>query len=161
VPADDPAVHLPGQAVAVTLPAEIDIANAEALRDRLLAALKEGPAVLIADMSSTTFCDSAGVRTLVQVSQRTRAARVAFRVVVTARGVLRVLAISGADQLMDIYTDVAAAAAAPAPGMPDQAQRPVTAPGTGDAEQDPAAPPQGAPGKAAEAEQGQPESTAL
>ena len=120
MPADDPAVHLQAQAVAVTLPAEIDIANADALRDRLLAALGQGPAVLIADMSSTTFCDSAGVRTLVQVSQRTRATRVAFRVVVTARGVLRVLAISGADQLMDIYSDVAAAVAAPAPAVPAQ-----------------------------------------
>lgn len=161
MPADDPVVHVQGQAVAVTLPAEIDIANADALRERLLAALKEGRAVLIADMSSTTFCDSAGVRALVQVSQQTRAARVAFRVVVTARGVLRVLAISGADQLMDIYSDVAAAAAAPAPTVPDQAQRAVTGHGPADAGEDPAAPPPGPAEKAAEAEQGQPEPTAL
>ncbi len=133
-------MHWLGRAVAVTLPAEIDIANADAVRDRLLAALSQSPAVLIADMSSTTFCDSAGVRALVQVSQRTKAARAALRVVVTAHGVLRVLAISGADQLMDVYADIATAAIAPAPA-------------------DPALP---APGAAAEeAGQSEPEPTAL
>jgi len=157
MPADDPAAHVPSQVAAVALPAEIDIANADPVRDRLLAALGQGLAVLIADMSSTTFCDSAGVRMLVQVSQRTRAARVAFRVVVTARGVLRVLAISGADQLMDIYPDVAQAAAAPALAVPDQAQRTVTSDEAGDAGLDPGPQAQ----EVNEAEQAQPEPTAL
>jgi anti-sigma B factor antagonist len=166
MPADDPAVHVPGQVAAVALPAEIDIANADAARDRLLAALGQGLDVLIADMSSTTFCDSAGVRMLVQVSQRTRAARVAFRVVVTARGVLRVLAISGADQLMDIYPDVAEAAAAPALTVPDQAQRAVTSDDTGGAGPDSGPQAQvvdpGPPVQVAdEAGQAQPEPTAL
>jgi anti-sigma B factor antagonist len=152
---------LQGQAAAVTLPAEIDIANADTVRDRLLAALGQDPAVLIADMSSTTFCDSAGVRTLVQVSQRTKAARTPFRVVVTARGVLRVLAISGADQLMDIYSDVAAATAAPAPAVPDQAQRGLIAEGTGDAGRDPVRPARSQAEEAAESEPSQPEPTTL
>jgi anti-anti-sigma factor len=119
VPAEQHAAQWLGQTAIVPLPAEIDIANAHAIGDRLLTVLREGPAVLIADMSSTTFCDSSGVRTLVQAYQQAKAASASLRLVVTARGVLRVLAISGADRLMDIYPSVAESVAAPAAAAQD------------------------------------------
>jgi anti-anti-sigma factor len=108
-------VHWLGQVAVVPLPSEIDIANADPVRGGLLSVLHQGPAVLIADLSTTTFCGSCGVRTLVQVHRQAKAAGAAVRLVITARGILRVLAITGADQLMDIYPSVEAAAAAPAP----------------------------------------------
>jgi len=48
----------------VPLPAEIDITNArEAGRD-LLAAIVPGVTAIVADMTATTLCDSAGVTML-------------------------------------------------------------------------------------------------
>jgi anti-sigma B factor antagonist len=114
------AVQWLGLAAVVSMPAEIDMANANAIRDGLLAALDKGPPVLIADMTATTFCDSAGVRALVQVSRQTKTAGVALRLALTARGVLRVLSISGAATLLEIYSSVAAAAGAPQSASPEQ-----------------------------------------
>jgi len=57
-----------GQAAAVTLPAEIDIGNADRVREDLLSVLNQGATLLIADLSTTTFCDSAGVGALAERS---------------------------------------------------------------------------------------------
>ena len=54
-----------GQVSVVTLPAEIDVTNADATREELLAVLNQGAAMLVADMSKTVFCDSSGVSALV------------------------------------------------------------------------------------------------
>ena len=56
-----------GQVAVVTLPAEIDVTNAEAIREELLAVLNQGAVLLVADMSRTAFCDSSGVSALVRV----------------------------------------------------------------------------------------------
>jgi anti-anti-sigma regulatory factor len=50
--------------VVVTLPAETGMANARAVRDQLAPARAPG-ALIIADMTATTFCDSMGIRALV------------------------------------------------------------------------------------------------
>ena len=55
-----------GQVAVVTLPAEIDVTIAEAIKDELLALLDQGATLLIADLSKTEFCDSAGVSALVR-----------------------------------------------------------------------------------------------
>ena len=57
-----------GQVSVVTLPAEIDVTNADTTREELLAVLNQGAAMLVADMSKTVFCDSSGVSALVRVS---------------------------------------------------------------------------------------------
>ena len=51
-----------GQAAVVKLPAEIEVTNADRIREYLLFVLNQGAAVLIADLSMTTFCDSAGAK---------------------------------------------------------------------------------------------------
>ena len=56
----------------VTLPAEIDMANADAVGERLAAALAPGVRVVIADMTATTFCGSAGLNMLIRASKRPR-----------------------------------------------------------------------------------------
>jgi anti-anti-sigma regulatory factor len=48
-----------GQVAVMTLPAEIDITNADMVREDLLSIVNQGAVLLIADMSKTTFCDSA------------------------------------------------------------------------------------------------------
>jgi anti-anti-sigma regulatory factor len=50
--------------VIIVLPAEIDMVNAEEVRDRLVEAASPGVAVVVADLTNTTFCDTAGFREL-------------------------------------------------------------------------------------------------
>lgn len=50
--------------VLVTLPAEIDITTVDAVRDLITAAVAPGVTVVIADMTTTTFCDCAGASML-------------------------------------------------------------------------------------------------
>ena len=103
-----------GQVAVVTVPAEIDISNADNVRDDLLSVVKDGPAALVVDMSETTFCDSAGVNSLVRVYQQALAVSAAVRLVVRASAVQRVLAITGVDRLIDTFPTVDAAVAASA-----------------------------------------------
>jgi anti-anti-sigma factor len=100
------------QAAVVLMPAEIDIANAGEVRDRLLCVLNKSPAMLIVDMSATSFCDSGGINALVRAHQRALADQTTMRVVVTTPVVRRVLTITGVDRLFGIYPTVAAALAA-------------------------------------------------
>jgi anti-sigma B factor antagonist len=100
-----------GQIAVIRLPAEIDIANADQIREDLLSVLNQGAVLLIADMSETTFCDSAGVGALARTFRRAEASQSEMRLVVSTRAVRRVLTLTGVDRLLDIYPDVAAAVA--------------------------------------------------
>ena len=110
-----------GQVAVVTLPAEIDVTNADTVRDELLAALNQSAVLLIADMSTTSFCDSSGVSAMVRVFRQAVARGRAMRLVVSTPGVQRVLSITGVDRLVDVFPSVAASLASP-PGGPDQVQ---------------------------------------
>jgi anti-sigma B factor antagonist len=110
-----------GQVAAVTLPAEIDVTNADTVRDELLAALNQNAILVIADMSRTNFCDSSGVSAIVQVFRRAVASGSAVRLVVSTPSVQRVLSITGVDRLVDVFPSIAASLAGPN-GEPDQAQ---------------------------------------
>jgi anti-sigma B factor antagonist len=108
-----------GRAV-VRMPAEIDVTNAYEVTQRLRAAARRGPSVLVIDMSATTFCDSAGVQALIdaynraEVQNQTAATRTQLRLVATA--VLRIITLVGIDQLIPVYSTVEAALADPASG---------------------------------------------
>lgn len=93
----------------IRLPAEVDITNADAIREDMLSLINQGAAVLIADLSVTTFCDSAGVNALVRAYKRARASGAVVRLVVTAPAVQRVLSLIGVDQFIVSYPTVAAA----------------------------------------------------
>jgi anti-sigma B factor antagonist len=102
-----------GQTAVVSLPAEIDISNADQVREDLLSVLNQGAALLIADLSKTTFCDSAGVGALARALRRARASQSEMRLVVGSRAVRRVLSLTGVDRLLGIYPTVSAALAGP------------------------------------------------
>lgn len=107
--------HL-NRTVIVPLPAEIDSANAEDVGEQLRAAFAPGVTVIIADLGSTSFCDTSGARQLVLAHRRAVASHRVLRAVVPSAGVLRVLAILGIDRVLEIYPDRAQAlAAGPAP----------------------------------------------
>ena len=110
-----------GQVAVVTLPAEIDVTIANAVRDELLAILGQGATLLIADLSKTEFCDSAGVSALVRTYRQASTSGRPMRLVVGTPSVQRVLSITGVDRLVDVFPSVAASLAG-TPGAADQSQ---------------------------------------
>jgi len=100
----------------VRLPAEIDLTVADDLREALLSVLNQGALALIADMTLTTFCDSAGITALIRAARRATANGAVMRLAAVAPQVLRVFALVGIDRLIDIYPSVDAALAS----LPDQ-----------------------------------------
>lgn len=84
----------------VTAPEEIDINNAPGLRSALLQAAANGSGALVADMTRTRFCDSAGLNALAAAHKRARAAGGELLLVICSAAVLRVLAITGVDRVI-------------------------------------------------------------
>ena len=95
---------------------EVDLTNAEGLRDALLAALDAGALGLVADMTATTFIDSAGITALVRASRRAATGGANVRLAVTAPAMRRVLSLVGVDQLIEVHPSVTDAVAS----LPDQ-----------------------------------------
>jgi anti-anti-sigma factor len=98
----------------VEMPVEIDIANADQVREDLLRVLNTEPAVLVIDMSATRFCAAAGINALHRAYRRANATGTELRAVVTAPLVHRVLVITGTHHLIGMYPSLAAACAIPA-----------------------------------------------
>jgi anti-anti-sigma factor len=101
--------------VVVQLPAEIDLVNSGEVRAMLVRAATPGVEVVIADLTNTTFCDSAGFRELFAARQTLAAAAVDLRLAAVHQNVTRIMEITGVDQLMTLYPSVRSAAAADAP----------------------------------------------
>ncbi len=95
----------------VTLPAEIDITNAVRVSEGLRAALVPGVFVLIADMTRTLFCDSAGIQHLLIAHDLAAASQAELRVVIESPAVLRIVQMTGVDQILSIYPSLQAALA--------------------------------------------------
>jgi anti-sigma B factor antagonist len=96
--------------VVVVLPAEIDATNSEQVHDQLLAALAPGVDVVIADMTSTSFCDSSGVHALVFAHEAAVARGIQLRLAVPRDGsVPRVLQLIGVGRVLSIYSSLAEA----------------------------------------------------
>jgi anti-anti-sigma factor len=106
---EDHTVRWVGQRAVIAMPAEIDVTNADQARQALLSAASLGAAVLVIDMSGTTFCDSAGVGALIAAHHQATPAGTQLRLV--APGVLRILTVAGADQLLPLYPNLQAALA--------------------------------------------------
>lgn len=90
--------------VVVELPAEIDVTNSGQVYDELVAALASGVRVVIANLMSTTFCDSSGVRAIIHANETAIASNARLQLAVSAEGsVHRVLELTGAASLMPLY----------------------------------------------------------
>lgn len=122
-----PAVRV-GSWTMVVLPVEIDICGADRIAGELAATLADGVSVVVADMSGTEFCDSAGMRALLSFHQRALARGTELRLVVTTPTVLRVFEVMGMDRVLPVYTTLDAAMAG-APGRAAALDLAVKAPG--------------------------------
>lgn len=88
----------------VTAPEQVDITNADGLRSALFEAAAHG--TLVVDMTRTQFCDTAGLHALVGAHKRARAEGSEVVLVTTGAAVLRILAITGLDQLIPHVTSL-------------------------------------------------------
>jgi anti-sigma B factor antagonist len=123
MPTEDCPVRWAGPHAVVAMPAEIDAVNAGKIRQGLLSAVGLGAAVVVVDMSGTTFCDSAGVQAIIDAYRQAAANGTQLRLV--AMAVLRILTIVGVGQVVPIYPTLEAALAGTSPLR-------ASAPGPGD-----------------------------
>jgi anti-sigma B factor antagonist len=105
-----PQVRLPVDVVrgvpVVTAPEEIDITNAPSLRAALLEAAARGRGAVVADMSGTQFCDSAGLSVLIRAHKRAEAEGAELLLVVPATSVLRIFALTGIDRMIPNFSSL-------------------------------------------------------
>jgi anti-sigma B factor antagonist len=103
--------------VIVPMPAEIDLANADHVGAQLCLAASPGVTVIVADLTATQFCDSAGIRTLLYARDNVAAHRAQLRLAVASGGAVRhALQAVGLQHVLPIYPTVEAALAAPPNG---------------------------------------------
>jgi anti-sigma B factor antagonist len=105
-------LELSAEPVIVRLPDEIDMNNAEDVGEHLRSAFTRGAAVVIADLTSTVFCDSSGVRQLLLSHNYADFHDAQMRFVIPGGSVLRVLTLTGIDQFLSVYPNLDAAVSA-------------------------------------------------
>ncbi len=86
-----------GERHLVSFCGEIDLANATAVRDELLAIAES---TVVVDLGEVSFLDAAGLAGLLQAKQKSEAGGNAIRFVNAPRAVCRVLEITGTTQLL-------------------------------------------------------------
>jgi anti-anti-sigma factor len=84
-------------------PAEIDAGNADETGGQLHVALRPGTAVVIADMSATTFADSSAVRALLTDRDTAATRNIDLRLAIPAPAVLRILHALDIATILQIY----------------------------------------------------------
>ena len=104
----------------VVAPQEIDITNADELRAALSQAVAHGQGRVVVDMTRTRFCDSSGIQALATAHRRALEENRQLLLAVSAPAVLRILALTGVDQMIPSFgsLDEALGHAAAAGGGP-------------------------------------------
>ena len=100
-----------GDAAVVGVTGEIDNFTAPQLREALLAAFDSGAAVVVVDLSATSFLDSSALGALVGVHKITQDGHVRMRVACPQPHLRRLFEISHLDEVIDVRDSVDAATA--------------------------------------------------
>jgi anti-anti-sigma factor len=115
-----------GREKVVTMPATIDLGNARAVGEELLAAFDARIMVVIADLTGTSLCTAAGVHELALACERATARRVELRLAIPPGEALRVFTLTGHDRWLPVYPSVQAALAGPASAEDSDESAPLT-----------------------------------
>ena len=99
----------PARPAIVTLPAEIDMASAGEAGEHLARAFTPGVRVVIADMTTTTFCDPAGIDMLLRASRRAAAHGAELRLAVPCPRRVKRPEMLGVDAVLPICLSLQAA----------------------------------------------------
>jgi sigma-B regulation protein RsbU (phosphoserine phosphatase) len=111
--APDRDVRWSGRRAIVTMPAEIDMTNSSDVSDLLAAVVRQSPEVITADMTATTFCDSAGVGALAHAYELAAAGGSELRLALGDSPAARIIQLIGLDQIVPVYHDVQQSLAIP------------------------------------------------
>jgi len=108
--ADIPCSRSEPESLVVPMPGQVDIATAESVRQSLLTTRHSVASVVVADLTSTDYCDSTGFRTLAEMHRALAAKGKELRLAATPAGaVARTLALLELDQVLPAYRNVDAA----------------------------------------------------
>ena len=91
-----------GGSVLVVPPVEIDIATAGRLAQEIADAFADGAGDVHVDFARVTFCDSTGLRVLVDSAKHARALGRRFTIVDPTRRLLRLAEIIGASEMLGL-----------------------------------------------------------
>jgi anti-sigma B factor antagonist len=90
--------------VIIAMPGEIDVTNAGDVQARISAALGPGVTVIVADLTATSFCDSTGLRHLLQAHDQAATLGAQLRLAITPGGpIWRVAELTGLGRWLAIY----------------------------------------------------------
>jgi anti-sigma B factor antagonist len=88
----------------ITAPAEIDVTTADELGTALVGAAAGGHAVVVVDMTGTSFCDSAGLSVLAGAHRKALDEGGELRLVMPAGGsVVRILTLTGVGRFIPSF----------------------------------------------------------
>jgi anti-sigma B factor antagonist len=105
-------VRWSGRHVVVTMPAEIDVTNSASMDSVLAGVAAQRPEVITADMTGTVFCDSSGIHALARAHRLATAYGGELRLAVGTSPAVRVLQLTGLDQVLPVFSDVTQSLAA-------------------------------------------------
>jgi anti-sigma B factor antagonist len=91
------------QRALVSVAGEIDLGTASELSDHALAAVRDVSPHVVIDVSGVSFMDSTGLKVLVAVHREAEAAGGSLAIVGATRPVLRVLSVTGLDQVFTLH----------------------------------------------------------
>jgi anti-anti-sigma factor len=101
---------VPGGAVVIRVFGELDLATVPRLEE-VVATVSADPTVI--NLSACTFLDSSGVRALAKAGRGVSESGRRFALVTTDPGLLRVLEITGVDNMLAVHHSTESALAAP------------------------------------------------
>jgi anti-sigma B factor antagonist len=94
-------------AIVVSVSGDLDLLGATKLHLPLMDAMASSSVVL--DLTECGFCDSSGIRTLLQAMRQAESAGRSFRIAGAGKEIVRVLEVTGLLTTLKLYPDVQAA----------------------------------------------------
>jgi anti-sigma B factor antagonist len=103
----------------VSTPAELDMPHADDLTAAMQSVLGEH-AIVIVDMTRTSFCDSSAISALIGAARLAAAGEREMRIAVASPQVLRIFAVTGVHELFSVFPTLHQALAARPAAPPDE-----------------------------------------
>jgi anti-sigma B factor antagonist len=91
--------------ISVGVTGEVDVSNADELRDALSQQLDQAPHAIEIDISQVPYIDSTGIGVLVGAAHRAQEMKIELTVVQPQRNVARVLTLLGVSDELGVTTD--------------------------------------------------------
>jgi anti-sigma B factor antagonist len=106
-----PGAALPADRTIIRLGGALDLAAAQALRERLIGVLHHGTSLLILDLSCVLSCDVSGLAVLIGTQRRARLLGGGVLLAAPSLPVVQLLRSTGLDRSFTIYPDLSSALA--------------------------------------------------